>query len=327
MTRIERALMLGLMAGGLLSGCSDRDATTLPAEPEAAVRPAEDQLRREAVITIDAPGAIGTFALDINDARAIVGRYRTDDGAVHGFLRRRSGEFVAIDFPGSVYTVATGINERGDISGQYAPPEDLDARHGFLLRGGHFTTLDPPGSVFTNASGINDRGDVTGRVFPPDGGRMGFRLRHGAYAMIEFPGAVETNAWRSTNAGVILGLYIDADDRSRLFLARGDKLSALKLPIENPLASENGDINSRGDVVATYCDESPCTWLSQGAHGLLMSRHGHAFTAIDVPGAPSTAAIGLNEHGDLVGGYLDADGVAHGFLMQREAAAIGIASH
>ena len=59
MTRIERALMLGLMAGGLLSGCSDRDATTLPAEPEAAVRPAEDQLRREAVITIDAPGAIG----------------------------------------------------------------------------------------------------------------------------------------------------------------------------------------------------------------------------------------------------------------------------
>jgi len=148
---------------------------------------------------------------------------------------------------------------------------------------------------------------------------MGFRLRHGAYAMIEFPGAVETNAWRSTNAGVILGLYIDADDRSRLFLARGDKLSALKLPIENPLASENGDINSRGDVVATYCDESPCTWLSQDSHGLLMSIHGHGFSTIDVPGATNTAAIGLNEHGDLVGGYVDADGVAHGFLMPRGA--------
>jgi uncharacterized membrane protein len=309
---IKSVFLVGLMADGLLSGCSDRDATTLPAEPEAAVRPAEDRLRR-GVITLDVPGAVGTFALEINDAGVIVGRYRTSDGAVHGFLRRRSGEFVTIDFPGSVYTVATGINEEGDISGQYAPPEDLNARHGFLLRGRHFTTLDPPGSLFTNASGINDRGDITGRFFTADNKRLGFRLHRGAYTTIEFPGAVETNAWQSNNAGVILGLYIDADDRSRLFLARGGKLSALTLPIKNPLASENGDINFRGDVVATYCDESPCSWLSVGTHGLLMNSHG--FTTIDVPGATSTAAIGMNELGDIVGGYLDEAAVFHGFLL------------
>jgi uncharacterized membrane protein len=311
MRHIKSVFLSGLMAGSLLSGCSDPDATLLPAEPQAAVRPAEHRLRRE-VITLDAPGAVGTFALEINDSGVIVGRYRTSDGAVHGFLRRRSGEFVTIDFPGSVYTVATGINAQGDISGQYAPPEDHGARHGFLLRGGHFTTLDPPGSVFTNATGINDRGDITGRFYA-ERGRIGFRLRRGAYATIAFPGAVESNAWRSNNAGVILGLYIDADDRSRLFLARGDKLSALTLPIENPLASDNGDINFRGDVVATYCDESPCSWLSIGTHGLLMNSHG--FTTIDVPGATSTAAIGMNELGDIVGGYLDEAAVFHGFLL------------
>jgi len=202
MRRIKSVFLVGLMASGQLSGCSDRDATTLPAEPEAAAPPAQDLLRRGGLITFDAPGAIGTFALDINDAGAIVGRYKTGDGVVHGFLRPRSGAIVTIDVPGSSFTTAKGINTGGDIVGQYGVPEDPNVVHGFLLQNGKFTRLDAPGSTFTNAIGINDRGDITGRFEAEDQQFHGFRLRRGTFTTFDFPGAKDTQLYRSNDAGM-----------------------------------------------------------------------------------------------------------------------------
>jgi uncharacterized membrane protein len=39
------------------------------------------------------------------------------------------------------------------------------------------------------------------------------------------------------------------------------------------------------------------------------------FTTIDVPGATLTNAIGINAHGQIVGGFADAGGAFHGFLL------------
>src|SRR5438105_14065196 len=39
------------------------------------------------------------------------------------------------------------------------------------------------------------------------------------------------------------------------------------------------------------------------------------FTTIDVPGAVLTNAQGINLQGDIVGGYNDAAGVQHGYLL------------
>jgi probable HAF family extracellular repeat protein len=41
------------------------------------------------------------------------------------------------------------------------------------------------------------------------------------------------------------------------------------------------------------------------------------FTTIDVPGATSTFAAGINSQGDIVGAFDDANGVRHGFLRTR----------
>ncbi len=41
------------------------------------------------------------------------------------------------------------------------------------------------------------------------------------------------------------------------------------------------------------------------------------FTTIDGPDATSTAAIGINEAGQIVGGYNDANFVGHGFLWDK----------
>jgi hypothetical protein len=39
------------------------------------------------------------------------------------------------------------------------------------------------------------------------------------------------------------------------------------------------------------------------------------FTTIDVPGAVRTVATAINPQGDIVGRYVSADGVVHGFLL------------
>jgi uncharacterized membrane protein len=46
--------------------------------------------------------------------------------------------------------------------------------------------------------------------------------------------------------------------------------------------------------------------------------HDHGFTTIDVPGASSTQALGINPKGNIVGSYLDAAGL-HGFLLSKGA--------
>src|SRR5262245_13156745 len=101
------------------------------------------------ITSFDVPGATNTFALDINAAGFIVGRYLMS-GRTHGLLRTPEGDLTTIDVPGAILTVTAAINNQGDIAGQFALPTAPNQRHGFLLKGGAFTSFDPPGSTFTN---------------------------------------------------------------------------------------------------------------------------------------------------------------------------------
>lgn len=41
-------------------------------------------------------------------------------------------------------------------------------------------------------------------------------------------------------------------------------------------------------------------------------------TSINFPGATLTRGLGLNDHGDIVGDYIDSSGVRHGYLLCAE---------
>jgi probable HAF family extracellular repeat protein len=41
------------------------------------------------------------------------------------------------------------------------------------------------------------------------------------------------------------------------------------------------------------------------------------FTRIDVPGATETLPQGINDRGQIVGAYADAEGTIHGFLLDK----------
>ena len=272
------------------------------------------------VTVFDVPNATNTVPLDIDAAGVIVGRYLSA-GVVHGFLRDSSGNLTTIDFPGSSFTAATSINGTGDIVGQYALPSAPTQRHGFLLRDGVFTSFDAPGSVFTNALGVNESGDIVGRYCPPgpctptSPGTHGYLLHDGELTNIDVPGAARTDAWRINDRGQILGAFPPPSGAEELFLLSHGEFTTIALPGGQPVSSDIGGLNERGDIVGTYCDvASPCVIGPAGTHGFLIN--GDEFTTIDIPDALATVTAGINARGDIVGSYSDGSHF-HGFLLSQ----------
>jgi uncharacterized membrane protein len=171
---------------------------------------------------IDYPGATGSFVLGINNAgdltgshdlsgflrkdgvfedvhvphsfttavyfaqdngRVLVGQAQMPpDGAFHGFVRNKPGDFQLLVFPGSSVpcTFARWINQRGDIVGFFTFADSPDEctgeqSHGFLLRDGQYTQIDVPGSIDTKVLAINDDGVIAGNFTDRNGNTHGFK--------------------------------------------------------------------------------------------------------------------------------------------------------
>jgi uncharacterized membrane protein len=154
--------------------------------------------------------------------------------------------------------------------------------HGFLLDGDVFTTIDHPDAVDETAMlGINSRGQILGGYVDAEGTVRGFLLDDGVFTPIDHPDA---------GAGAGIGT-----------LALG--------------------LNDRGQIVGAYVD------ADGRGHGFLRdkglgARDKGVFATIDHPDAGSepatgTLAFGINNRGRIVGAYLDAGSMAHGFVRDK----------
>jgi uncharacterized membrane protein len=56
------------------------------------------------------------------------------------------------------------------------------------------------------------------------------------------------------------------------------------------------------------------SWLIPGEYPAVLISKGE-FRTLDFPGAPLTQAFGLNNHDEVVGAYVDASGLTHGFIF------------
>jgi hypothetical protein len=291
-------------------------------------------------MTIDVPNAVTTVATDINARGEIVGAWDDSTGTRHGFRLRR-GVFTTIEFPEAILTNAAAINAAGDIAGRYTSADGV--RHGFLLSHGAFTTIDFPDATRTRVSGISARGAITGDhcaatpvmpacLFQSVGNVHGFLLnRHGSWT-IDVPDSTYTEAWRSNAAGEIVGRYKSADGHSHVYLRHthgGFESVDFPEAIETAFGNftDDGGINDRGDIVSNYCDAAPCPITPMDSagnvHGFLL-RHAErdeddrpTFVSFDVPGALNTTPYGINDRREIVGAYVDVNGVIHGFLLSR----------
>jgi len=274
--------------------------------------------------TFDYPGALFTDAVGINRSGDVVGHYIDAAGIDHGYLLHK-GIFTTVDFPSSDGGHVHGINDAGDIVGQYYVGNKY---HGFLLSGGVFTAIKFPDARNTRANGINSAGDIVGTYVekkndPIDGnnnGRThGFLLSCGVFRTIDFPDAHYTEAWRINDGGQVVGRYKKQGDFHvyLLTLASGE-FASIDFPGANETAGEDftqmGGLNNHGEIASGYCNSATnCGLDSLGAlHGFVLK--GGAFTSLDVPGAAGTVPFGINDRGQIVGGWLDTNFQVHAFL-------------
>jgi len=254
--------------------------------------------------TIDVPGARGTTAYRINATGQIVGYYFDASNVQHGFLDT-GGSFSPINFPGATSTTAFGINDAGQIVGDYI--DAANGSHGYLDVGGIFSSIDVPGAKATLVYGINAAGQIVGYYFDASGHERGFLDTGGSFLTFDFSGA-PTQALGINDAGQIVGHSAVG------FLYTGGSFSQM-IPFGATSVHAVG-INNAGQIVGDYID------LSGQVHGFLypggsfsaIDVPSAATTTIDIPGAKFTRALGINDAGQIVGDYVDANNVYHGFV-------------
>jgi probable HAF family extracellular repeat protein len=263
------------------------------------------------------PGARATFAARMNDQGQIVGAYSNEPNTPafnlpHGFLRNSSGVFTSIDVPGARRTQPFGINNLGQIVGEYV---DQNGRsHGFLWNNGDFTTIDAPGpdGTSTIAFDINDSGQILCTTFAGSivsGLDTSFlRDANGVFTEIIIPGGSRVVAYGINNGGQIVGDYEDTARNGHGFVLSQGVVTKIDAPDATGFTKVY-DINDGGQLAGAY---------DIVGHGYLKDTRG-SFVTIDHPEAVRVTGepIGINNLGQIVGAYVDANGIFHGFIRDE----------
>jgi hypothetical protein len=163
-----------------------------------------------------------------------------------------------------------------------------------------FTLLEPPGTGrVVVANGINNRGEVIGHIVPgrdaADFTYYGFIYSAGHYELIQYPGAAYTTLLSINDRQQIIGSYMENLEGSPdvYFLYERGRFEEVEAP-GKPVA-----LNNRGDIIGHYSDGID-EWV-----GYLL-RNGQIHK-IKVPGSSGTFVTGINDHGEVVGGFWTGD--------------------
>jgi uncharacterized membrane protein len=259
--------------------------------------------------------SIGLFPTGINNRGEITGEYLRPDGE-SGLFRDRRGSISSFDVPGAAGTEAIGINNRGQIVGEYGNDtpfvnDSADIR-AYVTDRDRFVRLRIPGTELMTAFGINDRGWVVGTYVEHGTPRNsqgtfseshGYLWKHGRFHTIDIPGAAVTELYDINNRGDLVGVYAERGtfEQHSFRLDRRGRVTEIKVrggQFTIPLG-----INDRRQIVGYTADAGP--------DGAGINIHGFAFlegvdgplTRINFPGAPQTAALGINDRGQIVGAY------------------------
>jgi hypothetical protein len=208
-------------------------------------------------------------------------------GSTHGLVKDRRGDVASFDLPGASELLVKGNNNRGQVVGEYvdpgaAPgPEGLlppGSVHGFIRqRSGRITTFDVPFPYLHDVADINDRGQIVGYYDKPDGAGGGAFLR-------EPNGAIT------------------------------------RIEVSGASVTTAHALNDGGQVVGAYLEpgaepNADGTVPANAVHGYLWDRG--RITRFDVPRSIFTQPFGINDRGQISGGYYDAKAKQHGFLLER----------
>lgn len=240
--------------------------------------------------------------------------------------RRR---FTTVDYPGYYsYNAPLGINNQGNVAGFYDDAQQII--HGYVRLHGKFQTVDYPGAFMTSCGGITDQDLVSGTYIDLKGFQHGFLWRQGHFHPLDVPFASQntqgvlyefgpglgTAAFGLNLFGSVVGQYADAIGTSRGWVLVDGCYHTVDAPgagVGPGLGTLVFGINVWGSMVGSYHTDTPPFvrgWVS----------HRGAFSPVNMPGAGGsfgTQANGINDLGDIVGVYTDAQDNLHGMLLHH----------
>jgi uncharacterized membrane protein len=268
---------------------------------------------------VDFPGAAQTNLIAINDLRQYVGA--SIDGDVNQtqhaifFDGKTLSRLDPNGVVGTNFSFALSLNLRGDIVGGYF--DGAGNAHGFLYNDGNVTTIDFPGASGTFAFGINDRREIIG-VYADAAGQHAFSLRKGVFKNTDLPGGVSTTPFSINDFSEVVGQFATVANspagHGYLELKNG-KFTTYDAPQAPPNSTFFISINNLNQILGTWLD----TNVPARNHNFLLTDGKHrAFNLPKSFGATQVSAQTLNDEGDIVGFFSDAQGVQHGFIARHD---------
>jgi hypothetical protein len=228
--------------------------------------------------------------------------------------------YINENFPGSVQTQVTGLNNRGVTVGFWSNTNmgvGMDANFGWVdvngrFRNADFPTGDSASPVTDQLLGVNDSDIAVGFFVDAGGNNHGYEynINTGRFSSVVDPQnqGASLQATAINDRGDIAG-NIGSDG----FLLRHGHLTELAVP--GASATMALGVSNFDEVVGTYTVGSGS---SAQMHGFTW-QPGRGFTSIDDPhGIGTTTINGVNDFGQLVGFYVDANGNTDGFLASPQ---------
>jgi hypothetical protein len=221
--------------------------------------------------------------------------------------------YTLVAFPGTLNTLGVGINPRAydlgfnqsevALVGAYVFADGSN-QTGFrarILQTKPFAETyeelnDPKAPVPQQAYSVNDLGQVVGDYIDASGIFHSYEVNGDEFKEfnVPFKGATGTYSPAINNAGEIVGGWLDSAGNAHSYTLIRGVYTSFDFP-----GSLQGQlyyaVNSEGDITGSYAD------ASGNIHGFL--RRGETYTSIDFPKALYTVSTGINDAGDIVGGY------------------------
>ena len=256
------------------------------------------------------------FLHGINNALIAVGRAKAEGDVPRTYAGNPVG-LQELKVPGSVSTEGWNVNQDNSIVGHYDAADGR--RHGFIARPKAgtpqarpgvvppplkytFESIDVPGVDFLAVTASSDFEDYAGNMRSADSEKdIGFTLINGVFTTHDFPDAQGTYFYALGNDGTAAGHYQDSDGLYHGVILQNGELRRYDFP--GAVQTEiYGLSDATGALTGNFID----------ADGVRRGFSGD--TIIERPGASATYADFVSFVGNVVGSYVDTEGIYHAYM-------------
>lgn len=241
-----------------------------------------------------------TSLLGINNAGWLTGSVNYADGTSQGVVRDADGAYTLFSL--GAFTQGRAISEANQVSG-YALDASLvlgptSGTEFTRTVGGVVDILQNPGdsqNLHGIAQGMNSSGAIVGDYFTGVGNeRHGYILDGSTFTDLAIPGSplTSTRARAITGAGDVAG-WTSSASGTQAFILSGGVYQFFSAP-GGVGGTTFEDLNIHGVAVGNFTD------VNGLSHAFTYDTHSNVFTNLEIAGATSVQAFGINDRGQVI---------------------------